>query len=93
MKYWNRCITALRIILEYALQNKNFPPICRKDGKKKKNWTYDVEEIFNFSHETCIWQNGLIRLISPGTVGNNLGPDRLPGPNALDPNYCRQPTL
>ncbi len=24
---------------------------------------------------------------------NNLGPDRLAGPKALDPNYCRQPTL
>ncbi|MCP3665241.1 MAG: leucine-rich repeat domain-containing protein [Gammaproteobacteria bacterium] len=22
---------------------------------------------------------------------NNLGPDRLSGPKALDPNYCRQP--
>ena len=28
-----------------------------------------------------------------GTVDNNLGPDRLVGPMALDPNYCRQPTL
>ena len=28
-----------------------------------------------------------------GTVDNNLGPDRLAGPKALDPNYCRQPTI
>ena len=35
----------------------------------------------------------LIRLIPQGTVDNNLGPDRLAGPKALDPNYCRQPTL
>ncbi len=33
------------------------------------------------------------RLIPQGTVDNNLGPDRSEGPNALDPNFCRQPTL
>ncbi len=26
-------------------------------------------------------------------VGNNLGPDILAGPKALDPNYYGQPTL
>ena len=35
----------------------------------------------------------LIRLITQGTVDNNLGPDRLANPKYLDPNYCRQPTL
>ncbi len=30
----------------------------------------------------------IIRLIPQGTVHNNLGPDRLAGPKALDPNYC-----
>ncbi len=35
----------------------------------------------------------LIRLIPQRTVANNLRPDRLAGPKALDPNYCRQPTL
>ena len=35
----------------------------------------------------------LIRLIPQGTVDNNLGPDHLEGPEALDPNYCRQPNL
>ncbi len=25
------------------------------------------------------------------TIDNNLGPDRLTGPKALDPNYCRKP--
>ena len=34
-----------------------------------------------------------IRVIPQGTVDNNLGSDRLAGPKALDPNYCRQPTL
>ncbi len=38
-------------------------------------------------------QVGLIRLIPQGTVDNNLGPDRLAGPKALDPNYFRQLTL
>ena len=32
-------------------------------------------------------------VIPKGTVDNNLGPDRLAGPKALDPNYCRQPTF
>ena len=35
----------------------------------------------------------LKRVIPQRTVDNNLGPDRLAGPKALDPNYCRQPTL
>ncbi len=35
----------------------------------------------------------IIRLIPQGTVDNNLGPDPLADPKALDPNYCRQPTL
>ncbi len=34
-----------------------------------------------------------IRVIPQGTVDNKLGPGRLAGPKALDPNYCRQPTL
>ena len=34
-----------------------------------------------------------LRVIPQGTVDNNLGQDRLAGPKALDPNYCRQPTL
>ncbi len=35
----------------------------------------------------------LIRLIPQETVDNNQGPDRFLGPKALDPYYCRQPTL
>ena len=34
-----------------------------------------------------------IRVIPQETVDNNLGPDRLAGPKALDPIYRRQPTL
>ncbi len=30
-----------------------------------------------------------LRVIPQGTVDNNLGPDRLAGPKALYPNYCR----
>ena len=29
-----------------------------------------------------------IRVIPQGTVDNNLGPERLAGPKALDPNHC-----
>ncbi len=33
-------------------------------------------------------------LVVPFTYESyNLGPERLAGPKALDPNYCRQPTL
>ncbi len=38
-------------------------------------------------------QNERIRVIPQGMVDNKLGPDRLAGPKALDPNYCTQPTL
>ena len=43
----------------------------------------------------AMWLNrqGPLRVIPQGTVDNNLGPDRLAGPEALDPKYCRQPTL
>ncbi len=52
----------------------------------------------------CLWTEKLsqililfnligIRDIPQGTVDNNLGPDRLAYPKALDSNYCRQPTL
>ncbi len=34
-----------------------------------------------------------LRVILQGTIDNNLGPDRLADPKALDPNYYRQPTL
>ena len=40
-----------------------------------------------------ITSNRYLRVIPQGTVDNNLGPDCLTGPKALDPNYCRQPTL
>ena len=35
----------------------------------------------------------IIKLIPPGKVDNNLGPDHLAGSKALDPNYCRQLTI
>ena len=44
---------------------------------------YYLEKISNF----------MVRVIPHGTVDNNPGPDCLAGPKALDPNYCRQPTL
>ena len=34
-----------------------------------------------------------LRVIPQGAIDNNLGPDRLAGPKALDPNYYRKPTL
>ncbi len=35
----------------------------------------------------------VIRLIPQWMVDNNLKPDRLANPKALDPKHCRQPTL
>ena len=32
----------------------------------------------------------IIRLITQGTVDDNYGPDRLAGPKALDPNFCKK---
>ncbi len=50
-----------------------------------------------FSHCLSFSQNLywflIIRLIPQGAVDYNLGPHRLAGTKALDPNYCRQPTL
>ncbi len=34
-----------------------------------------------------------ILVIPQWMVDNNLGPDCIAGPKALDPNYCRQPNL
>ena len=45
-----------------------------------------VKPLFHYESKT-------IRVIPQGTVDNNLGPYRLAGPKALDPNYCRLPTL
>ncbi len=35
----------------------------------------------------------VIRFIPQGTVDNNLGPDRLSGPKALDPDHCKKHSL
>ena len=39
------------------------------------------------------WTLLTLYFIPQGTVDNNLGPDRLAGPKALDPNDYRQPSL
>ena len=46
-----------------------------------------------FNHFLAAYPLIHIRLIPQETVDNNLRPDRLEGPKALDPNYYRQPTL
>ncbi len=38
----------------------------------------------NLSSASCVIDS--LRVIPQGTVDNNLGPDRLAGPKALDPN-------
>ena len=60
-----------------------------------------IATLLLFDHLKFIWFkagvlwisfHNLIRVIPQGTVDDNLGPDRLAGPKALDPNSCRQPT-
>ncbi len=49
-----------------------------------------------FFYMVCLnfpYDRSYILVIPQGTVDNNLGPGRLAGAEALDPNYCRQPTL
>ncbi len=50
-------------------------------------------KLFSFFSGTSLLLVNHIRVIPQGTVDNNLGPDRLAGTKALDPNYCRHPTL
>ena len=61
-----------------------------------------VSRINNENMATIVFFNNIIgmandkiiRLLLQGMVAvNNLGPDRLAGPKAIDPNHCRQPTL
>ncbi len=42
-----------------------------------------------------LWWGGeaWVRVNDSDKVDNNLGPDRLEGPKALDPYHCRQITL
>ena len=42
---------------------------------------------------TSLSSTNYIQVMPQGTIDNNIGPDHLAGPKALDPNYCRQPTL
>ncbi len=48
-----------------------------------------------FKHKSCASNQSVdyLRVIPQRTVDNNLGPDRLAGLKALDPNYSRQKTL
>ncbi len=46
----------------------------------------DVRLILQCQRKNCVTE-----VIPQGTVDNNLGPDRIAGTKALDPDYCRQP--
>ena len=56
---------------------------------KDRNNVIKTINALRTKNKMTIW----VRVIPQGTVDNKLGPDRLAGPKALDPNYCRQPTL
>ncbi len=59
-----------------------------------------INIVFGQSNHSVVWFLKMkfrlwfyLRVIPQGTVDNNLRPDRLAGPKALDPNYSIQPTL
>ncbi len=47
-----------------------------------------LSKVWTLSPFTCIQLT-----LQGSTLDNNLGPDRLPDPKALNPNHCRRPTL
>ncbi len=51
-----------------------------------KSYMYRMIEIGSVKNEGHLYDT--IRFIHQGTVVNNLGPDRLTGPKALDPNHA-----
>ncbi len=59
------------------------------DGQIKRHKKKDRQMDINID----IKMDRQIRVLPHRPVDNNLGPDRLASPKALDPNYCRQPTL
>ncbi len=68
--------------------------------QKSKMQKHEMRFSYNFKQLRYLWMlsslfiNIFVKSMqSQGTVDNNLGPDRLAGPKALDPNNCRQPTL
>ena len=66
---------------------------CAKDMEvKNKSFSVQLLSLDKVRNQKCV-VDPIIRLIPEVTVDNNLGPDRLSGPKALDPNYYRQPTL
>ncbi len=65
--------------------------VHQKKLKNRRNLTLNNSFFLKF----CVFKilNLFTQVIPKGTVDNNLGPDRLAGPKALDPNYCRQEVL
>ena len=60
------------------------------------NFSKDLKKCFMCAVTLCTFQCLIVSLSDYNTINtsgdNNLGPDRLAGPKALDPSYCRQPT-
>ena len=56
-------------------------------------WLRSRRDYNNIIKKGVQYREGGIRLIPQGTIDNTLGPDRLEGAKALDPDDCRQPTL
>ncbi len=68
----------------------NFGPVSSKNFCTLINRIHETFVIFFTSMSFSLsvnFQLSTIRLIPKGTVDNNLVPDRLAGPKALDPNF------
>ncbi len=84
----------MRTIIIRLNLHKHFFQRAKGSGNNKKMMCFlEFLIFFHIQRNYFIINNCSIRVIPQGTVDNNLGPDRLVGPKALDPNYCRQPTL
>ena len=57
------------------------------------DWDLEPLDLLNGLTLGCYQPSSWVLFIPQETLDNKLGPDRLGGPKALDPNYCRQPTL
>ncbi len=74
-----------RLFSNIVCGNFNHPPRSVYRDWLSHGWVWALNGLYK--------GEGIIRLIPQGRVDNNLRPDRLAGPKALDPNNIRQSTL
>ncbi len=75
------------------MQNNKDEQIYESEAYLSDKHTYQTNFIYHLFLYLISIEEYILRVIPQGTVDNILGPDRLAGPKALEPNRCRQPTL